>query len=532
MHSCGRRAVMLWELMRTVLLFALAAAFGALSAPAATIRGVVLENQSGHPLMRTVVAIAPVAGGAGGALSTRTNRYGTFEFPPLPAGAYLVSASRPGFAPIQYGQKEFRSAGVPVVLSETDDTFLNIRMKRFAAIAGTVLDENEVGLPEVTVVAYRNTRPPELVAKAVTDDRGMYRIFGLEPGAYLVRSTAKDYGNFSAERLQTVEDAGYVPTFSRQTSRVDESLPAEVRLDEQADYTNIKAEPGRLLAIGGAVFAGNPYDAPPVTVTLASDMGRESVTTTGEFRFNPVAPGQYELFAETFPDRRGNRMAGYMAVAMERDHPDIRFPLTSLLPTFFRVQDSGGKPVDTREIRIQARRRDLAGADGARALDPARPQPLAPGRWEFSIAPLAAYYVSGFNGPGYERSAQRPPDGWNEAILGSTMGNSVTFVLTAGPGSLQGSVDGPSNTPAQGAPVFLESYDPRERRRLKDVATVRADVRGRYQFFGLPPGTYRVLSSFVYQSPDEAAMDRANPRVVTIEGGRTQVQDLDLYVIQ
>ena len=61
---------------------------------------------------------------------------------------------------------------------------------------------------------------------------------------------------------------------------------------------------------------------------------------------------------------------------------------------------------------------------------------------------------------------------------------------------------------------------------------VRADVRGRYQFIGLPPGTYRVFSSFDYQSADEAAMDRAAPRTVAIEGGRAQVQNLDLYVVQ
>jgi hypothetical protein len=518
--------------MRTTLLFTLAALVSAPAASAATIRGVVLENLSGHPLMRAVVVIAPVAGGAGTTLSARTNRYGTFQFPPIPAGAYLVSAARPGFAPTQYGQKEWHAAGVPVILSDTDDTFLNIRMKRFGAIAGTVVDENEVGLPDVTVVAYRNTRPPELVAKAVTDDRGMYRIFGLEPGVYLVRSTAKDYSHVSGERSRMEEDAGYVPTFSRQTGRVDEAMPVEVRLDEQADYTNVKPEPGRLLAIGGVVYAYSPSgDAPPVTVTLVSDMGRESITTSGEFHFNPMAPGNCELFAEGPPDRRGNRVAGYMPLALDRDRPDLRFPLNSMSYTSFRVQDSGGKPIDAKDVKIQARRRDLAGPGDVRTIDP-RPQLLAPGRWEFSIAPRPDYYVSGFSGPGSERAVPHPPDGWNEAILGSSLGYSVTFVLTAGPGSLQGTVNGPSGGGVQGAPVFLESYDPRERRRLRELTVVRTDVRGQYQFVGLAPGTYRVFSSFDYQSPDEAATARANPREVTIEGGRAQVQDLDLYVVR
>jgi hypothetical protein len=504
--------------MRTFLLLMLFTA----GIPAATIRGVVVENQSGHPLMRALVVLAPVAGGGGGgkALSARANRYGVFEFPPLAAGAYLVSASRLGFAPMQYGQKEWHSAGVPVILADNDDTALTIRMKRFGAISGTLVDENEVGLADVTVVAYRNTRPPELVAKAVTDDYGVYRIFGLEPGAYLVRSTAKSF-----------EDGGYVPTFSRQTGRVDEAMPADVRLDEQADAVNIKPEPGRLLNIGGTVYSGN-YDTPPATVTLVSDMGRESVTTTGEFHFNPVAPGEYELFAETMADRRGNVMAGYMPVTMERERTDIRLPLASVRATYFQVQDSGGRPLDAREVKIQARRKDLAGLSPVRTVDSAKPALLPPGPWEFALAPMAAYYVSGFNGPGYERTSKRTADGWNDAILGSGSGSSVVFMVTAGPGSLEGMVNASAGTTAQGAPVFLELYDPQERKRLKEVTSVRTDTRGHYQFFGLAPGMYRVFSSFEFQAPEEAAMDRANPRVVAIEGGRTQTQDLDLYVIQ
>lgn len=502
--------------MRTLLLGAMLAA----AAPAASIRGVVLENQSGHPLMRALVVLAPVVAGGGNALSARTNRYGAFEFGPVAAGAYLVSASRQGFAPVQYGQKEWHSAGVPVIVAENDETVLTIRMKRFGAIAGTVVDENDVGLTDVTVVAYRNTRPPELVAKTVTDDRGMYRIFGLEPGAYLVRSTAKSF-----------DDAGYLPTFSRQTGRVDEAIPAEVQLDDQADSVNIKPEPGRLLQIGGTVYTGN-YDSPPATVTLVSDMGRESVTTNGQFRFNPVAPGQYELFAETIADRRGNVMAAYMPVTMERDNTGIRLPLASVRPTYFQVQDSGGKAMDAREVKIQARRKDLAGLSTVRTLDGSKPALLPPGPWEFSLAPLAAYYVSAFNGPEFDRMGKHPADGWNAVVLGSGFGSTVQFVLTAGPGSLEGVVNASAGNPAQGAPVFLELYDPQERRRLKEVTSVRTDTRGHYQFFGLAPGVYRVFSSFEFQSPDETAMDRAQPRMVTIEGGRGAVQDLDLYVIQ
>src|SRR5579863_4583072 len=119
------------------LLLALAA--GTLDA--AVIRGVVVENQSGKPLARALVVVQPVAGTPGAPLSTRTNPNGAFEFPPIAPGAYLVSASKRSFAPVQYGQKHWNSAGVPVVLEETATPFLSLRLQRFGAITGSVVDE-------------------------------------------------------------------------------------------------------------------------------------------------------------------------------------------------------------------------------------------------------------------------------------------------------------------------------------------------------------------------------------------------------
>ena len=99
--------------------FTLAAASAfLLPADAAVIRGIVVENQTGHPLARTLVVAAPVAGTSGGAKSTRTDLYGGFVFESMPAGAFLISAARKGFATIHYGQKQWKSAGLPVILEE------------------------------------------------------------------------------------------------------------------------------------------------------------------------------------------------------------------------------------------------------------------------------------------------------------------------------------------------------------------------------------------------------------------------------
>ena len=51
-----------------------------------------------------------------------------------------------------------------------------IRMRRYAAISGTVVDENDVGQPQFEVAAYRsNVLPLQPVAIGTADERGGFR---------------------------------------------------------------------------------------------------------------------------------------------------------------------------------------------------------------------------------------------------------------------------------------------------------------------------------------------------------------------
>jgi hypothetical protein len=186
-------------------------AFAGLGLQAAVIRGTVVEQPAGRALSRTVVTLQPVSGTPGELRSLRTNNLGQFEFDGLAAGAYVIRASRRGFMTIEYGQKQWNSAGIPLSVAAEASSFLNLRLPRYPGITGTVVDENDVGMPEMEVFAYRATQPPQLVAHAVSDDRGVYRISGLTPGTYLVRT--------AAWRGDAID---YLPTFSRETQRVDE----------------------------------------------------------------------------------------------------------------------------------------------------------------------------------------------------------------------------------------------------------------------------------------------------------------------
>ncbi len=489
----------------------------ALPLEAAILRGTTVEHATGKALARTRVAIEPLPGTSGPTLSVYTNSYGVFEFINIPAGAYLVNAVRRGFAPVHYGQKRWNAPGTPVVLDQDQTVIISVRLPRFGAITGYVVDENDVGMPEHEVIAYRNTRPPKAVAKFPTDDRGWFRVWGLEPGSYLIRTAGRRY-----------EDGDYLPTFFRETLRVEEAAPVQVALDEDTPDVRVRPVPGKLLNIAGVV---NPcYGNQTVTLTLVSDMGRETITTGSSFSFSGKPPGNYEIFAETPADRRMMACGAYMPLALDnRDYTDINISMIRLASIAFNFEGVTG--IDPNRIPILMRRRDLAGESEPQTLRLVNSiAAFNPGRWEVQLRPSPSYVAIDFHGLRGERPENLRADGWVELLVRGS-GN-VTWTLSDKPGAIHGIVNGPGHEAVPGAPVLIEAWDPVANQRVHDLRTVRADMQGRYQILGLAPGAYRILSTLDVEAPDSAEIDALSPRTVKVELGRDQQLDLDLSVIR
>jgi hypothetical protein len=498
------------------------------SLPGAIIRGVVVENVSGKPLSRAQVTAQPI--GAGGpAVRVSTNLRGGFEITTLHAGAYIVTATRQNFASVEFGQKDFRSAGLPVILEEASSTFLNFRMPRLAAISGRVVDENDVGLPEHDVVLYRNTHPPELIRRLRADERGAYRFYGLDPGSYLVRTVAREY-----------EEGSYLPTFSKDSTTLEEAHAVEANLDQEAANFDVRPKQGRLYKMEGTVLPGLPtITGQPETVKLtrASEMGRDQTETNRAFQFPPAAPGDYELYAEGPGDGSSNCyvLGGYLPVPVkDRDLADIRMNVPCVRETPVSFYDKGGQRIEPQRVQLLARRKDLAGEGETRLLRVSvnRVQ-LPPGHWEVMVKPPANYCVVAFSygGPRTEGAAKSRPDGWNEVLIGAGTG-ALRFTLSATPGAMHGLVSGLAHEPLAGAPVYLEGYDSESRKRVAELQMALTDARGNYQFRGLAPGSYRLLASYEVQHPDAAAMEYAGAKLVRVEEGMDTPQDLELSVLR
>ena len=95
----------------------------------------------------------------------------------VPALRYAVAASKTG-----YGRREVAAEGTRAI---------EIRLRRAAAISGRIVDE--FGDPVVAARAAAHHIPPGSVPRPVatveTDDRGEYRLAGLEAGTFIVAAT-------------------------------------------------------------------------------------------------------------------------------------------------------------------------------------------------------------------------------------------------------------------------------------------------------------------------------------------------------
>ena len=146
---------------------------------------VVTDSPSPQPVRHATVRLAGPAGTS--ARLVGTGDEGTFEFVALPAARYSVSASKIGSVTTFYGSKRpGRGPGVPVALLDGERASIVLKLLPGAVITGTIADHHGRPAAGVPVLAVDTRADAAAPARALTDDRGVYRIYGLAPGDYVV----------------------------------------------------------------------------------------------------------------------------------------------------------------------------------------------------------------------------------------------------------------------------------------------------------------------------------------------------------
>jgi hypothetical protein len=263
------------------------------------IRGRVVAAESGAPLRRARLVLS--GAGLKEPMYASTDAQGRYEFTQLPAGRYTLEASKSAYVTLQFGQRWAFEAGKPIELAERVALEkVDITLPRGGVISGTLADDLGDPLALACVMAWRSTfdqgkRKLAPVGQYVeTNDLGQYRLFGLQPGTYFVKTCR-------APRLAFGRDA-FAPAYYPGTLNPDEAQPVVVRLGQEHNVADFTQPPARLARLSGVVVdsSGRPFPGAAVEVVTASSDGtaiRAGVKADGSFSVDDVVPGEYWVSA-------------------------------------------------------------------------------------------------------------------------------------------------------------------------------------------------------------------------------------------
>jgi hypothetical protein len=310
------------------------------------ISGSVVIAGAGQPARRARVNLASSEGG--GSRTAMTDDVGAFSFTALPAGRYTLSAAKPGYINGLYGQRIPGRSGTPIQLADGQRLQVQLQIWRGGVITGTILDENGEATPNTPVRALRyvfqgGQRTLQQTGNGQTDDRGVYRIFGLQPGEYLVSATPRNMNNQPAlaqraamesmaqkiaavraggaappaliERLAELEmkaavnaedeqSTGYAPVYYPGTTSIANASAIAVGPAEEKSGVDFQYQVVPVARIEGVVTSGAVQLPSNVQITLVGagynapglNQGARA-DAQGAFKLQNVAPGQYTLIA-------------------------------------------------------------------------------------------------------------------------------------------------------------------------------------------------------------------------------------------
>lgn len=279
------------------------------ASPAPTITGTIkgrLIADDGQPLTNATV-MAQSLTQTPGAKPAHVDSEGRFVFEELSPAAYLVFATAPGYI------DQSLSLGSPSQWPRhLIGSNLTITMIKGGVITGTVTNAKGEPLTGVPVRAMASGGNPSSLTSLFsgggageTDDRGVYRIYGLLPGQYTVQAGGKgSFGQFTPSGFD-IDVPTYYPSATRDTA-----TPVSVRSGDETTGVDIKYRGSEGHSISGFVLGDLQVSALSGAVTVflthvgsSTPLSLEIVAATEPrraFSFNGVGDGEYDVFAGYF----------------------------------------------------------------------------------------------------------------------------------------------------------------------------------------------------------------------------------------
>jgi hypothetical protein len=292
-----------------------------------------------QPVRHATVTVS--GGGLRTQRQTMTDNGGRFVVADLPAGSFSLSVARPSFISINYGASQPGQPGTPIAVTAGERAAVEVRMPRGAVLSGTVVDQYGRPRPQVRMQAlfYRTTGGQRRLQQAgtgsgATDDRGMFRLYGLQAGDYVLRaivSSATDVRMLTTEELRWAQaDArpgpstapgtappalgqtiGFAPIYFPGVPDLAAATTITLNAGEERLGMNFQLQPTPTATIEGLVVEQDGRPAQQTQLTLVSDERMRSPSPpapgteqsarfdnqTGKFTISGVPPGRYTLVA-------------------------------------------------------------------------------------------------------------------------------------------------------------------------------------------------------------------------------------------
>jgi hypothetical protein len=465
---------------------------------------------------------------------------GNYRINGIPPGNYSVAPVAPAY--VVSNIETARGQGKLLLLAEGDAVEgIDFSLERGGVIAGRVIDAE--GRPVVeerlTLIPadqnQKNQQPFGLMnaTGSQTDDRGMFRIYGLSPGQYKI-SVGRDDSTYFGGNGRVAYKRTFYP---------DATDPADakvIEVTEGSEQTNVDITVGQTLpgfAVSGRVVDGETGRPVPnmrfVLRRLLNDNSYAGANSSvpsnsqGEFRLENVIPGKYEVMI--LPMQGIETRAD--AVSVEVVDQDVT---GLLIKTFNGVSISGTVIVDGKndsntlaklaDLRLHVYVRSdgtsspsfgqssLISADGSFRLGG-----LLPGLANFSLSSQDGRPPANFSILRVERDGMAQPRGL-EIKAGEQQVSGLKIVLRYGTGSVRGEVKLENGTLPSGAQmvVWLNKLgDPQP-----SVRPSLTDSRGHFLIEGVGAGDYELHAQ---ANVPERRLAAAKQSITVADGAVTEV---------
>ncbi|MBO0857558.1 MAG: carboxypeptidase regulatory-like domain-containing protein [Chloracidobacterium sp.] len=501
----------------------------------------------------TVMLSAVVAIRGGLSRSTTTDEEGNFRFTDLSPRPYSVSA----FGSREYVQPQATTGSGERRYYRPGEN-VHITLIRGGVITGRVT--NAAGEPVIGIQVLairvrdadgRTARIQGGSSQRLTDDRGVYRIYGLQPGGYIV--VANSNSNYSGGSAYYGETPTYHPSSTR-----DAAAEVTVASGTEASGVDIRyrGEPGH--AVSGRMTGVNPGESfAPCMVYLTHaatgasfDLMYANPSQGGAFAFYGVPDGEYDLTAERLESDRNDPLGseprrvtirGADVTGVElRLSPRATVEGKVVLDHLPQRCEEKSQP-GLEEIILRARRDDAVKAPLPAALSIPRDtaanekgefllKSLYPARYRLQVSlPDDGWYLKSITGPasataggGASASGADIARGGILLRAGERLGG-VMMTIAEGAANLRGRVT-PGKEGARLSAKLAVHLVPAETASANDVlryAETVVEREGAFEFRNIAPGRYRLLAR---PMPDDDPSDSPSLPAAWDANGRAKLR--------